>query len=83
VQAVRESLFAESVEQADLILRTFGLVGLDLESEWQDYDPKVEIRQQVLNADNEPFLDIASHLNLDGFSEERKVRLDDLGLLSF
>ena len=54
VQAVRESPFAESVEQADLILRTFGLDGLDLESEWQDYDPKVEIRQQVMNADKGP-----------------------------
>lgn len=81
VQTVRESLFAESVEQADLILRTFGLDGLDLESEWQDYDPKVEIRQQVMNADNELLLDIASHLNLDGFNEERRVRLDDFDYL--
>jgi hypothetical protein len=81
VQAVRDALFAESPEQADLVLRTFGLDGLNLESEWQNYDPRVEIRLEIMNADNELLLDIASHLNLDVINEERTVRSGGFGYL--
>jgi hypothetical protein len=72
VQAVRDSLFAESIEQADLILRTFGLDGLNVDSEWQDYNPRSEIRGQVNNADSELLLDIAAHLELEGFGVEER-----------
>jgi hypothetical protein len=81
VQAVRESLFTETPEQADLVLRTFGLEGLDLESEWQDYDPKVDVRKQVTDADAETLLDIAAHLSLSGFETEGRRTSGDFDYL--
>jgi hypothetical protein len=78
---VREALFAESVEQADLILRTFGLDGLDLESEWHNYNPRTEIREQVTGADSELLLDVASHLVLEGFGVEERSPSGDFDYL--
>ena len=62
VQSVRDALIAEWSVQADLILRTYGLQGLDLDTEWVDYDPNVDIRRQVTEADDEVLLAIAEHL---------------------
>lgn len=81
VATVRDALVADTVVQADLILRTFGLAGLDLESEWVNYDPRVEIRQQVMEADNELLLDIAAHLAIEGFAGEERMRSGDFDYL--
>ena len=70
VEAVRETLYATKAEQADLVLKTFDLEGLDLNSGWGNYDPRTDIRDQVTSATDEMLLDIAAHLELDGFEDE-------------
>ena len=72
ISAVRDSLTADSSTQADLILRTFGLLGLDLDSDWINYQPARDIRDQVTNASSDVLLDIAAHLELPGFEQEAR-----------
>jgi hypothetical protein len=73
VEAVKDALYQFDFERADLILRTFDLDGLDLESSAWGYQPKVDIREQVIAASDDILLDIAAHLELDGYVGETRI----------
>jgi hypothetical protein len=59
---VRDALLEKPFTDADLILRSFGLAGLDLDSEYYNYDPANDVRNQVHAASDAQLLQLEGHL---------------------